>query len=1148
MVAVGLLSTGCLPSLAQEFPRGNWLADGGFEVRAEAREIGLPSGSDRRDFGETFGWSLDTAQAWEGKRSLHLPGARPFTWRLNRAFISEGDAVFSVYARSNRPGVKVAAGFEVFSIDDHSRIGPRATVTTTVELSSEWQRIVVPVRVTKDTDQGHIRVHQLKTWIRPLTPEAGDVWLDAAQLEIDRATPGPFISMQPALPLTREDNSVLKDWFGPSPATDPLPPPPASGQLPSGEVTFTVSESAGLARHGEIATGGIPFGPGQVFDTTHFHVTTAAGDTVPSQTTILARRPHDGSAISVLVEIPAEIKARQQQTYLLHFGPTAESTETRTLITEDGESFTLQAGDRAWSLSAQSFPGFMLTTIDGREFKSDGVKPDLVEIERNGPLHAIIHYRGKLADNTGAPLDVSYDCRLHVFAGSDAIQVEMSYEQQERVSHLPVRSIGLTLDSPGTKATAPIRLFLKDPVSLAVNRELPLAATNAITLTQLHQYFGAGRYDLVIDQDGAVKELGNTRASGAVGFPDAAIAVEGFDSMNPAAIAWTPGHVTVYAQPPRHATYVELPFGISQTLRFQLGPPSSLAAISARSEQPLRVLANPAHTAKTGVFGGPFLTSSEARQQFPLYEKPLDAFFASVARSVTRQDTTGGFDFGDAGAPSGWKNNETSLIEALFLQYVRGGDPALFRRATEMERQFRDVAVLHAAPSSMWIQTHAAGTHTTGHFHIGHFWATGMVWHYLLTGDRRSYDTARGTAAELLSRYKQNYTGRERGRMLLNLAELYEITHYTLLREAFDSHVAHDVPMENGPYYAGLNIVALKKGYDVMGGSPELRERLLAYGRHVIDVVTSKDVRSNTDEDRDHFIFSATAILAGMTDDPVYVKALADRLAVQGMSAHGMGLNAVRGSEFLYQAARLGVPLSSLTPVHSASVAILSGKAGGKYDATLNLRIQSDAGHDTALTLYKQVGFRVGKAAADDTLVYSLTNAQSHAQIASDTWTGDHFETRAFTLSKATEYLLSIQCTGDAQVEVSAPGTLSLSSADWLFFRQHRHGNGFVSYDLYPQDGAASLTMALNWESVTPGAIAAVDLFSPDGTRVSRARWALPLGVDWDERGEVLQPPPHLELPLPATPASKSLHMEMEAAKWLGWRVETGLAEPWLTP
>lgn len=252
------------PPPKTHFRRATGLLTADSSFRAEPREIGLPSGSDRRDLGELSGWRFDTTRAYEGRRSLVLRGARPFTWRIARDFPGEADAVFSIYARSDRPGVEVEAGFEVFAIDDHYKTGPRVTGNHTVTLTSEWQRIIVPVRVTKATDQGHIRVHLLKTWIRPLTPAKGDIWIDAAQLEVDRAEPGPFTSMMPAFATVREERVVLRDWLGTSPEITPPPPPPSAVSLPAGSAPFTVTETAGAARHAEIATGGIPLAPGQV--------------------------------------------------------------------------------------------------------------------------------------------------------------------------------------------------------------------------------------------------------------------------------------------------------------------------------------------------------------------------------------------------------------------------------------------------------------------------------------------------------------------------------------------------------------------------------------------------------------------------------------------------------------------------------------------------------------------------------------------------------------------------------------------------------------------------------------------------------------------------------------------------------------------
>jgi hypothetical protein len=848
--------------------------------------------------------------------------------------------------------------------------------------------------------------------------------------------------------------------------------------------------------------------------------------------------------------------------------------------TEDAGTITLNLNGRAWRISKKNFPGFELTTLDGRRFVSGTLPPEIVEIERNGPLHAIVHMRGRLPE-TGKKREkpvpgsgVVWDCRFHAFAGSDLLEVETSYEQQEHISHLAIRSIGLTLPvSPAAPAADPVQ------VALAAGGELelpPPPSDGDLVLTQLHQYFGEGRYDLVIDTGSTSRRRENTRATGAVRFPDIAVAVADFDNMNPAAIAWSPGRVTIYAQPPRHATYVELPFGISQTLRHLLAPPTRAgwSAVRARAANPLRVFPDPAHVARTGVFGGPWLTAGEAMERFPLFERPLREFFSTFARDIQRQDTTGGFDFGDAGNPGGWKNNETSLIESLFLQYLRGGDPALFRRASIMARQFRDTAILHAGTNSKWIQTHAAGLHTNGHWHAGHYWTTGLIAHYLLTGDKRSLETVRGAAAGLLSRHKLRYTGRERARVLLHLAELYELTHYKILRAAFGTHLAHDVPLETGAYYAGLEIVALEKGRSVFGRLPALANRLAnrleAYEKHLRD--KGAWPLETIGEDRDHFLYQAAAALAARTGEAAFLRAVADRMAAQALSAHGMGINAVRGAAWLWQAERLGVPLSPLTPAHPAGIALLTGRAGGQHDATLTFRIRPATGASSpaVVRLYKQIGFRAGKGASDDVLAYRLVSgnapvrasgnvpvAELAAELAAGTLAGPRFrvlDLPPLPASSVPDARLTLHCGGDAQAELSVShASVSLAADDWLFFRQHRHGNGFVRFDITPATAPATaaataeIVIALDWRFADPGSVAAVELLDPQGKVIAHARRARPLGADWEDTGVPYEDPSHLVLHLPpGADSAAPLRMEMQAAKWLGWRVETGLKEPWL--
>lgn len=1145
LASAGLLF-GAASSRGDSAPGGNWLYDGGFELRPEPREIGLPSGADRRDFGETAGWSFDTRDPWEGRRSLRLKGARPFVWRLARELPAEQDGVFAVSVRGVSGGLPVEVGFEIFGIDDHYSVGPRATEVRSVSVSENWTRLAVPLRITKETDQGHIRTHLVKAWVRPLAADRGDLWIDGAQLEMGVSEPGPFTSMMPVLPVVRESSMLMRDWFGPAPETVTAPPPPPS--LPEGTVALRIDRPVGRAA---LASGGVPFGPGQAFASTVFRVLDGKGREVPSQTEVLATRPTDGSVISLLVEVAPGAEADITRGLSLAYGGAARPTTSQAenlLARATPEGFELGRGEFTRRFARDSFPGVVVTMADGREFRSDHLRPEQMEIERNGPLHAILRVRGRVADAAGAPLGVVYDCRLHAVRGSRATLVEASYEQQERVSHLPVRSIGFSFSTgefADAAASAPALMgvgVLGEKGDEAIWSE---PARVSAGVTQLRQYFGEGRRDLVLETDGRVVRWEGASASGRMRFPDAVLAVEDFHDLDPIAVEWRPGSVTVQAQPARHATYVELPFGISQTLRFCMGPPTAWDEVVA-SIPPLR--ADPAHVALTGVFGGPFLTSAEAALRFPAFEAPLEEFMAAFARGTRRQGTTGAFDFGNAGSPGGWKNNETSLNEALYFQYLRGGDGRLLDRALRMTRQFRDVAVMHAGQNSKWIMTHAAGVPTTQHWHIGHFWSTGLTWHYLLTGDRRSYEAARGAGAELLSRHRQAYTGRERGRMILHLAELYELTHYAALRDALRVHLAHEVPPESGPYYAGLNILALDQADRVLGGDATARARLEEYARHFLEAVSKRDLSSDLDEDRGTHLLSAAAVLAGRYNDPAYLRPIASWMPVQAMGAHSRGPGEVRGAEFLYQAERLGVIWPDNAPRRAAGLSILSGRAGGKRDATFTLRAGPAAGAP-APRLHKLVGFRAGRNAADDVLAYTLLEEGGEAPLLKGEMSGARYETLVLAPASPPQTgqtrKLILETRGDAQVEVDYAGDLALDAGEWKFFRQHRHGAGFAAFELTAAPGG-ELSLGLDWRHTGHGTIAAFELLDVAGNRLAGARWARPLGVDWDDAGAPLVAPSRLSALVPVEASRGSLRLEVEANKWLGWRIEAGLASPWL--
>ena len=152
------------------------------------------------------------------------------------------------------------------------------------------------------------------------------------------------------------------------------------------------------------------------------------------------------------------------------------------------------------------------------------------------------------------------------------------------------------------------------------------------------------------------------------------------------------------------------------------------------------------------------------RAQFPGYDEALavgiDRFLAS--RDGARE--YGMMNFGDWHGERQWNwgNLEYDLGHCFLTQFVRSEKAGFFRRAEEAIRHQRDVDTRHHASDprrvgQQW--THCIG-HTAGYYpgvykdmkvyaspgwsdNRGHVWSQGMFEHYLLGGDKRSFDTAK---------------------------------------------------------------------------------------------------------------------------------------------------------------------------------------------------------------------------------------------------------------------------------------------------------------------------------------------------------------------------------------------------------------------
>lgn len=188
------------------------------------------------------------------------------------------------------------------------------------------------------------------------------------------------------------------------------------------------------------------------------------------------------------------------------------------------------------------------------------------------------------------------------------------------------------------------------------------------------------------------------------------------------------------------------------------------------------------------------------RAEFPGYDEALAANIEGFAAERDRGREYGMMNFGDWHGERQWNwgNLEYDLGHAFLTQFARSGNPAFRRHADAIVRHQRDVDTRHAAKDprrvgQQWI--HSIG-HTAGYYddhykemkvyagtgwsdNRGHIWAQGMLEHYLLGGDRRSWETGLLIADWAAGPQTTNFTfglAREPGWMLKLVLSAYAAT------------------------------------------------------------------------------------------------------------------------------------------------------------------------------------------------------------------------------------------------------------------------------------------------------------------------------------------------------------------------------------
>lgn len=213
-------------------------------------------------------------------------------------------------------------------------------------------------------------------------------------------------------------------------------------------VPLSVQEPTGAARRGWLATGGVPFAPGQVASVSQIRLVDERGARLPAQLRTLATW-HDGSIKWLLVSLQTDTQPHARRTVFLEYGNRVAGGEPSTAlrVTEDADAVTVDTGPLRFSVSKKRFALFDAVWVDenrdgqlaedervanpggfrlahrGEVYDSrNDTQTYQVEIEERGPLSVTLKASGWFRDAQGEGFG-KFIVRLQAFQGQRSVRL-----------------------------------------------------------------------------------------------------------------------------------------------------------------------------------------------------------------------------------------------------------------------------------------------------------------------------------------------------------------------------------------------------------------------------------------------------------------------------------------------------------------------------------------------------------------------------------------------------------------------------------------------------------------------------------------------------------------------------------------------------
>ena len=591
---------------------------------------------------------------------------------------------------------------------------------------------------------------------------------------------------------------------------------------------ITVQDIAGIDSPRPV-TGGVPIAEGVATEGTKFGLHDQTGQSVPLQTSVLARWK-DGSARWVLLDFQANPLANEKQEFVLSC-PSDDEQMPAAPVSAQHSPIALGTGKLSLTIGTDA----LLNISDRLDVHlsmvgKDGVLCQAVmedaQLEDVGPMRATVALTGAFVAADGARM---FQCRLRasIYAGLPMVRLE------------------------------PLILVDADQGVLQHIRELKLSVTprtpaQSVRFGGVAESHGLNQHTVrllqIDDQQSTLEGLQGKggKAPGWVEFTDnqgtVAMALRDFWQQWPKSLEASGSEVSIglfpgfqrgqyeHMEPLYKYQYLfeedtyQLRTGQARRWDIWIDLSGDGEALAKHADAPLLPAPHPADAIATGVWDAIAPAGTPEMQD---YDPWADNLFDAYCHAIEAQRDYGAMNWGDwfGERRINWGNHEYDTMNQILIQFARTGDPKYFHMADAAARHSSEVDTIHfvnddlktlfgssrnypARPGMVhqhtvghvsgfydvdtirgWLMEHGIGSKErppypcTDPFNLGHIWTQGIVRHYFLTGDpflRETVLKIGDNLAQLVEdrEYRfmgHTHCGRTTGWPLLALAGAYEI-------------------------------------------------------------------------------------------------------------------------------------------------------------------------------------------------------------------------------------------------------------------------------------------------------------------------------------------------------------------------------------